>query len=80
MDDTLSVGEKLIIKVIGNFPESNIDLSDQVSSLQSLLASLNWFIPFYRFAQILNVWASVMGLLLAGIAFYKFIYKGLWGK
>lgn len=71
MDDSLSFGEQIILKIIGNLPTNDFDFSPYIDDLRDLLGNINYFIPFYIFANIFNVWIGMLFILICAIAFYK---------
>lgn len=71
MEDNLNFGEQIFIKIIGNLPGNDFDFSPYISQLRDLLGNINYFIPFYLFAPILDVWVGMLFILVCGIAFYK---------
>lgn len=60
LDSVLDFFSNVLIKFASRLPTSPFDFTSYVSSLREILGVVNYFVPFYLFAQILTVWYAML--------------------
>lgn len=71
--------KEFFVKFSNILPKSPFDLTDELSFLRGYTSHINYFIPFYIYKDIFNVWLLCMFSAFAGYIFIMFV-KNILGK